>query len=177
MATSSSNSFSTQGSELRHGFRVAGLYLVPAARVLTEVVGQADVFPVPKSSTALMGVMNLRGNIVPLFDPQLLGQAASHISPSKQHALVFDREEQSLGLLLDTDPELMSMVPAVGTHTPPVSVLSDYLTKPWVRQDQPQQIWWELNHRAAFEFLARAHTASSPPVSTASIALHSEVTL
>ncbi len=160
-----------------HGFRVAGLHLVPAARVLTEVVAQADVFPVPKSSTALMGVMNLRGTIVPLFDPLLLGQAASHISPSKRHALVFDREEQSLGVLLDGDPELMSMVPAVGTHTRPVSVLSDYLTRPWVRADQPQQIWWEFNHRAAFGFLARSHTVSSSSVSTASIAHHTEVTL
>jgi twitching motility protein PilI len=177
MATLSSNSFAPQGGELRHGFRVAGLHLVPAARVLTEVIAQADVFAVPKSSTALMGVMNLRGTIVPLFDPQLLGEPQIHINPSKRHALVFDHEEQSLGLLLDSDPELMSLVPAVGQHTKPVSVLADYLIRPWSRPDQPQQLWWELNHRAAFEFLARTPTTLSQPASTPSAAHPSEVTL
>jgi twitching motility protein PilI len=177
MANFSSNSFTPQGGELRHGFRAAGLCLVPAERVLTEVVAQADVFAVPKSSTALMGVMNLRGTIVPLFDPQLLGQALTHISPSKRHALVFDREEQSLGLLLDADPELMSLVPAGGQHTKPVSILADYLIRPWSRPDQPQQLWWELNHRDAFEFLARTHTTLSKTASTPSLAHHFEVTL
>jgi chemotaxis signal transduction protein len=155
MATSSSYSYAPKGSELRHGFQVAGLYLVPAARVLTEVVAQADVFPVPKSSSALIGVMNLRGTIVPLFDPLLFDQAPTSITPSKRHALVFDREEQSLGMLLDTNPELMSMVPAVGQPTRPVSVLSDYLTHPWVQQNQPDQVWWEFDHRSAFAFLAQ----------------------
>jgi chemotaxis signal transduction protein len=177
MATLSANSFKPQGGELRHGFQVAGLRLVPAARVLTEVIAQADVFAVPKASTALVGVMNLRGTIVPLFDPFLLGKPQSHIAPSKRHALVFDREEQSLGLLLDTDPELMSLVPAVGQHTKPVSVLADYLIRPWMRSDQPQQLWWELNHRAAFEFLARTQPIFAQPALTPLFAHHSEVTL
>lgn len=166
MATLLSNSFAPQSGELRHGFQVAGLSLVPASRVLTEVIAQAEVFAVPKSSTALMGVMNLRGTIVPLFDPQLLGKPQSHITPSKRHALVFDREDQSMGLLLDSDPELMSLVPAAGQHSKPDSVLADYLTCPWMRPDQPQHLWWELNHRAAFKFLARRHNTLSQSAST-----------
>lgn len=177
MATLSSSAFAPQGGELRHGFQVAGLCLVPAARVLTEVIAQAEVFAVPKSSTALMGVMNLRGTIVPLFDPKLLGKPQSHLIPSKRHALVFDREEQSMGLLLDSDPELMSLIPAVGQHSKPVSVLADYLGRPWSRPDQPQQLWWELNHRAAFEFLSRTHIAFTQPASTTTISHHPEITL
>jgi twitching motility protein PilI len=161
MATSSTTSFARQDSELRHGFQVAGLHLVPAARVLTEVVALADVFPVPKSSAAVVGVMNLRGNIVPLFDPQLVGQSVTNIHPTQRHVLVFDREEQSLGVLLDEDPELMSMVPAVGQHAKPASVLASYLLRPWACPDQPGQIWWEFDHRAAFVFLSQTTPLSA----------------
>jgi twitching motility protein PilI len=163
-----------QGIQSRYGFRVGGVQLVPAHAVLTEMVNDAVVNPVPKASHAVMGVLNLRGSIVPVFDPQALGKARADIHPKLYRALVFDRDEQSLGLLLDSDPELLLLESAPGTPVPPDFVWVDYLTRPWVRQDQPQQVWWEINHRAAFEFLARVQATSSQTVSTTSIAHHTK---
>lgn len=142
--------------ELRYGFRVAGLQLVPAARVLTEMMAEARVFPVPNAAPALAGVTNLRGTIVPLLDRRQVRRGAPNIRPFVQRALVFDRDDHRIGLLLDAPPELLSLVPAPANTQRPASTLSPFLTRAWSLVDEPQQIWWEFNHRAAFESLARS---------------------
>lgn len=154
MMSSSSDGFISQDETQRYGFRIAGLQLVPASGVLTEVVAGANVFPVPKSAPALAGMMNLRGSIVPLFDLDALGQFVTHIRPAQQRALVFDRDEQALGLLLEKDPELMTLASVMGQPVRPSSPLANYLTRAWAMPDKPHQIWWEFDHRAAFAFLA-----------------------
>lgn len=142
--------------ELRYGFRVAGLQLVPAARVLTEMMAEARVFPVPKAAPALAGVTNLRGTIVPLLDRRQVRRGAPTIRPFVQRALVFDRDDNRIGLLLDSPPELLALTPAPSDTPRPASTLSAFLTRAWSQVDQPEQIWWEFNHRAAFESLARS---------------------
>ena len=142
--------------ELRYGFCVAGLNLVPAARVLTEMIAEARVFPVPRSAPALAGVTNLRGTIVPLLDRRIERRSNASIRPFMQRALVFDHDEHRIGLLLDTQPELLTLMPAPLETPKPESALSAFLTRPWAQVDQPDQIWWEFDHRAAFESLARS---------------------
>jgi chemotaxis signal transduction protein len=146
----------TRGGELRYGFEVGGLRLVPAAGVLTEMVAEARVFPIPKAAGALSGVLNLRGTIVPLFDLQTLAQVAADIRPSQRRALVFDRDEQRAGFLLDAVPELVALVAAPANTPHPAGALAEFLTRAWSRADQPQQIWWQLDHHKAFNFLARS---------------------
>jgi chemotaxis signal transduction protein len=148
--------------ELRYGFRVAGLQLVPAARILTEMVAEARIFPVPKAAAALAGVTNLRGTIVPLLDRREVSRGGPHIRPFQHRVLVFDREEQRVGLLLDAAPELLNLVPAPSdTLRPQHATLAAFLVRPWAQAEQPDQVWWEFNHRAAFESLALgAHPVS-----------------
>ena len=149
------------GGELRYGFRVAGLQLVPAARVLTEMIADARIFPVPKTAQALAGVTNLRGTIVPLLDRRQTRRGSPNIRPIQHRVLVFDREEHRIGWLLDAAPELLSLVPAPANTPLPVSSLSDFLVRAWTQIDQPEQVWWEFNHRAAFESLAHSTTPVS----------------
>lgn len=156
-----------QVTHARYGFRVAGLQLVPATLVLTEMVAQARVFPVPKSAAALVGVINLRGTIVPLFDPKVLGQTHTDIRPSQRRAMVFGRENERAGLALAADPELLTLVSPSFTPPRPDSPLAEFLVQPWTPQvGDPLDIWWELDHRAAFEFLARHHHSGSHPEAT-----------
>lgn len=154
-----------RSGELRYGFKVAGLQLVPAARVLTEMVADAHVFPVPKSSSALAGVTNVRGTIVPLLDRRQVRRAAANIRPFQHRVLIFDRDEQRVGLLLDEQPQLLTLAPAQLDVQRPTSVLSQFLNRAWVQVDQPDQVWWEFNHRAAFQALAdQAHHATNEEV-------------
>lgn len=149
--------------ELRYGFVVGGLHLVPAQRVLTEMIEQARIFPVPRSAPALAGVTNLRGTVVPLLDRREKRRGAASIRPFAHRVLVFDRDESRVGLLLDAQPALLSLTPAPEDTPRPASPLSAFLTRPWAQVDQNGQIWWEFNHRAAFESLARGASQADVP--------------
>jgi chemotaxis signal transduction protein len=139
--------------DLRYGITVSGVQIVPTAGVLTEMVADARVYPVPKTAAAIVGVLNLRGTIVPLFDPLASGQYMSDMRPKQIQVLVFDREEQRVGVVIDSTPTLISLVLATQTPARPQSPLSPFLVRAWAEANQPQQIWWELDHRAAFEYL------------------------
>ena len=154
---------------MRYGFRVAGLQLVPAARVLTEMVAQARAYPVPKAAAALAGVINLRGTIVPLFDPQAVDQSIQDIRPTQRRAMVFGHEDERAGLVLALDPELLTLVAPPVNPPRPDSPLADFLVRPWVQSDDALQIWWELDHHAAFKYLARHSTPVSDPETTLAV--------
>ena len=150
----------------RHGFRVAGLSLVPAAGVLTELLSQVQTYPLPRSTATLIGLVNLRGTVVPVFDAQAPARPITHIRPSPCTALVFGHEPDRCALLCAEAPQLLAlMVPPVNPARP-VSPLSPYLRRPWMRCDEPHDIWWEIDHLAAFGFLSKAARAPSATRST-----------
>ena len=154
--------------ELRYGFRLAGLLLVPAARVLTELVADAQVFPVPRGPAGLAGVINLHGTIVPLFDPAQGAGPRADIRPTRRLALVFDRDEQRAGLLVDAAPEPVRLLPAAETHRP-AGPLAASLRRAWLQVAAPgtaRTLWWEFDHRAAFALLAAAQPQHNPDAHT-----------
>jgi chemotaxis signal transduction protein len=166
--------------EVRYGFELAGLRLVPAQGVLTELVAHAKVFRVPRSSGSLAGVINLHGTIVPVVDPDQAGQAGADLRPVQHATLVFDREEQRVGVLLKSAPTLLNLLPvAAGSAARPGQPLARFVTRAWVQADPSDSgdpVWWELDHRAAFEWLARgADPVPTPPVASAGASM-TEVT-
>jgi chemotaxis signal transduction protein len=144
-----------RSQNLRYGFKLAGVKVVPAARVLTEVVANAQIFRVPKSVATLVGVLNLRGFIVPVVDAAAIAASVTDIRPSQRRALVFDRDAASVGLLIQADPEMVALVAAPEHIARPQFAFSAFLTQAWAQEDQPSTLWWELDHRAAFDHLAK----------------------
>jgi chemotaxis signal transduction protein len=140
----------------RYGFMVDGLRLIPQANILTEVIANAQIYAVPKSANALVGVLNLRGTIVPLFDPLQFARPASDIRPSHHRAMVFDRDEARAALLLDSDPQLLALTEASLETPRPNALLTHFLLKAWAQADDVNKIWWEFDHHAAFAALAQA---------------------
>jgi purine-binding chemotaxis protein CheW len=81
-------------------------YAIPV-NLLTEIIIPQKVFPVPTTPSYVLGIINLRGNIVPLVDirPALsLPQqsAAGQIAIVKYGAI-------SLGIVVDTVSEVVSV--------------------------------------------------------------------
>lgn len=158
MANNSPESVAAQplATTARYGFVVNGLRLVPQENTLTEVIANAVIYAVPKTANAMIGVLNLRGTIVPLFDPAKFAQRSSTIHPSHCRAMVFDRDEARVGLLLAHDPQLIALADAPPQVTRPNALLSNFLLKAWIQADDPAKVWWEFDHRAAFAALAQA---------------------
>lgn len=143
----------TRSSQLRYGFRTAGMQMVPAQQVLTEVVNDARVYRVPKTASALAGMINLRGTLIPIFDIETRTAPASDIRPLRMRVLVFGRDASRMGIVIKDDPVILSLLEAPHEVTRPLTHLEKFLVRAWVQEDLPEKIWWEFDHQSALASL------------------------
>ncbi len=88
---------------VRYGVRVGGLHLLLPEDSVSEVLDRPKIFPIPNTSSWFEGLINLRGNVVPVFDLRdLFG--TTPIAGEQQMLLVIDEGEEALGIAIDGLP-------------------------------------------------------------------------
>ncbi|MFL5797780.1 MAG: chemotaxis protein CheW [Actinomycetota bacterium] len=93
-------------------------YAISTERV-SQVIAAPRVTPVPTAPPAVLGVFNLRGEVVPLLDlPRLLGlgSAAGNAMP---FAVVVETPRGRAGLTVEGLPHFGALGPEVGTSERP----------------------------------------------------------
>jgi purine-binding chemotaxis protein CheW len=104
--------------------RIAGeRYAVPAAFVW-RVVGTTDVAAVPGAPPSLLGVMNLHGEVLPVFDPRRLLGLAPHAPGEAGRIVVLGGAAAELGLAVDAADDF-ARVTIDQLHAPPDSLAPD----------------------------------------------------
>jgi twitching motility protein PilI len=134
-------------SQLRYGVQVANMGLLVPAGVISEVVDGLTVHPMPNAASWFPGMVNLRGNLIPVFDLQALIGSRTEIFA---RLLVIDRGDKAAAIPVDAlprpvDPQHRS------SQMPPVP----NQIEPFVRRaclDQGE-IWLELDFLALFQSL------------------------
>ncbi len=92
--------------EMRYGYRIGALGFLIEDNVQSEVVEKATIFPVPNSPGWMVGLINLRGNIVPVF--HLQDFLSDELKPGHdRNALVLGHGESMLGILIDGLPKVV----------------------------------------------------------------------
>lgn len=88
--------------DARYGFRIGELRFLLRPLEKVEVIEPVPTCPIPNTPRWFVGMINLRGNLLPVFDiKQLLG--ADNPEPAKW-IMVFGRGSRAAGLLADTLP-------------------------------------------------------------------------
>ena len=109
-------------------FALAGeSYAIPLIRV-REVVKPSPITPVPSTPPHILGVMNLRGEILPVLDPKrLLGLGQGRPAPEGR-ILVVKGTGMAVGFLVDSVEDAIEVK---GSLEPPLATLpegrGDYL--------------------------------------------------
>jgi len=94
-----------------------------------EIVQRSTITPVPGSPSFVIGVLNLRGSIIPVIDSRL----RFHLEPTevtaKTRIIVIELSGQATGLQVDTVSEVVKLDDFALRETPPLvaGVNSDYL--------------------------------------------------
>jgi purine-binding chemotaxis protein CheW len=87
-----------------------------------EIIEIGDMTRVPMSNNSIRGVINLRGNVVPVVDlSHRLGQTYTKISKRSCIVLVnliLDGEHQTMGMLVDQVNEILEIPPEAIQKTP-----------------------------------------------------------
>ena len=89
--------------QVRYGVRVGSLRILLPAETVTEVVDSPKIFPVPNTVSWFKGLINLRGNLVPVFDLRELFETTAD-PRQRQMILIIDKGENALGVAIDGLP-------------------------------------------------------------------------
>lgn len=136
----------TQGARGRYGFRIGSLGLLVPPRTLSEVIAMTPIVSIPNGPAWLLGMINLRSHLVPVFDLLMMCDLPS-AEDEGRWILVLDKGERAVGMVVAEYPKrLIELRPASQLPTLPHAlqraVSAGYLAG--------SDLWLELDHRAFF---------------------------
>ena len=137
----------------RYGYRVGSLNLLIRAEVGSEVIRPQALAPLPGAADFLLGLINLRGNLVPIFDLGLvLSGRRSEVTASKLF-LILDKAENAVGMLIDSYPQPLTELRTITQMPQLPATLEAHVTAAFVKDDK---VWLDFNHESFFEKLSRS---------------------
>ena len=134
------------------GFEVANIkFLVPHAQV-SEISEMPPVFRLPNTGRWLLGLVNLHGNLVPVFDlASLVGGTCD--TKSKTMLLVLGRGDAIAAIVVNGIPNRKRFGTLNRTPLPAFpETIRDYISNAYAEESQ---VWLELDHVRFFEMTAR----------------------
>lgn len=143
-------------SEMALGFRVGDFGFLLPVSLHCEVAGQLPVHPIPKVEPWFSGLLNMRGNIVPVVDlHRLMSDTAN--PPKKRYLFAMDRGEKTMAVWIDGYPQMLEGTFQGLTSLPPLPErLQRFVTNAYT---QNGQIWLKVHFEQLFNTLGRQSTA------------------
>lgn len=86
---------------VRYGYRIADYRFLVGNNVRSEVLFEQNIYPLPLSDNFVSGVVNLRGNLVVVFDLNRLLSGRDSLS---RNVLVLGESSGEIGILVDEIP-------------------------------------------------------------------------
>lgn len=131
---------------IRFGFRVGEIGLLVPPGMLSELVEESEIYPLPTTPSWFRGLINLRGSLVPVFDLKKLFEIQGE-STEVTNLVVLNSGEEAVGILIDGLPVTLdaTKVPEQSPPLPPV--LRKYSQTVYVRD---QEIWVEFDFDGFF---------------------------
>ena len=130
----------------RYGFTVGKFGLLMRPDCMSEVVKPPPIYPIPNTPPWLTGILNLRGNLVPVFDLALMLEQS--VTYARALLLVIDRGEWAAGVKIDGFPQPLRLAP-LQTPVPSLPpMLRDHVCAGYTGHGTE---WLEFDHRGFFE--------------------------
>jgi len=128
---------------VRQAFRIGHMRLLAPFATASELTEMPNVYPLPRMPANLLGLVNLHGRIVPLFDLAPMFET-QHLPREKRMLLVIGHGDAAAGIVIDGLPRRMVfrkeneiLTPALSPATA-TSVVATYA--------DGQDAWFELNY-------------------------------
>jgi chemotaxis signal transduction protein len=128
---------------VRQAFRIGHMRLLAPFATASELTEMPNVYPLPRMPENLLGLVNLHGRIVPLFDLAALFET-EHLPREKRMLLVIGHGAAAAGIVIDGLPRRMVFQPENEIITPALStaaagaVVATYTLG--------QDAWFEFNY-------------------------------
>ncbi|WP_430010356.1 chemotaxis protein CheW [Methylophaga lonarensis] len=136
---------------LRYGFKIGSHQILIDQKILCEVVQNLEIYKLPNTEKWVLGMINLRGNLVPVFD--LKARLGGHTNDIDDvYLLVIEQGDHAAGVQIDGLPQALEINPdspeqkvAVPDDTP--AVLKAHARDAFSANGNT---WLEIDHRGLF---------------------------
>jgi twitching motility protein PilI len=139
-------------AEVRYGIRVAGIGLLLHRGSGAELVSKPTFAPLPNAPAWLRGLMNLRGNLLPIVDLQQLlsgGEQAAAVDAGFL-VLVYGKADKAVGVSIDAPPRAVRDMHAVEQLPPLPDDLLPHVGEAYL---EGEEFWVEFKHESFFDAL------------------------
>ena len=136
--------------QLRYGFRIGSIGLLIQPHTNSELLERASVYPIPNTVEWLKGLINLRGNLIPIFDLKTLLEM-EYDGHEKLMILILDEGDRAVGIEIDGLPQAPDLSRTLQRLPPLPIALRDFTAAGYIKDGL---IWLEFDHRGFFEALA-----------------------
>lgn len=135
----------------RYGFKVGGIGFLIPSETLCEVMKNFKVYPIPNTKQWVHGLVNLRGNLIPVYDLSLL-LGLSENPMNHDNLLIIDKGSESVGILIENMPQPCEMRGWTAlSHIPKLPAgLSECIADAYSIDDV---IWLGFNHKEFFNYV------------------------
>lgn len=128
---------------VRQAFRIGHLHLIAPFATASELVEMPDVYPLPRTPRNLLGLVNMHGRIVPLFDLAEIFET-THLPREKRMVLVMGHGNDAAGIVIDGLPSRLvfspddQIIPPALPAAAATAVVATYV--------QGKDAWLEFNY-------------------------------
>ncbi|MEZ5671451.1 MAG: chemotaxis protein CheW [Thiotrichaceae bacterium] len=136
----------------RLGFHVGNIGLLIGEHAISELVEPKQVCAIPNTASWLLGLINLRGNLVPVFDLNMLLNIERK-QQKKRMLLILGSGEYAGAILLDELPiHLVFTLEDKLENLPPLP----QAIKPFTHNgyEKGGEVWFSFDHHGFFESLS-----------------------
>lgn len=134
---------------VRYGFKIANIGLLLAQSVSTELISHFTIYPLPKTSDSLKGLINLRGNLIPVYDLKKLLLPNEGAESNYSKLLILGEQDKSVAIQLAEFPQIVS-TDQILSYLPQLElpkILQPYILNSY---DHQGQIWLEFDYEGFF---------------------------
>jgi twitching motility protein PilI len=145
-------SLETETVSRRLGFVIGNLGFLIAKKSMSELSEVLSICPIPFTADWFLGLINLRGNLIPVFDLYKLLQFESK-KVKKPMLIILGEGETAAAIVIHHLPIHLSFLETDKlTHLPPLPVIMQpYMNNGY---DQNGQLWLQFDHLGFFQYLA-----------------------
>jgi twitching motility protein PilI len=136
---------------VRQGFRIGAFHLATSFAEASELTEMPNVYALPRTSRDLLGLVNLHGHIVPLFDLAATF-STTHLPREKRMLLVIGHGEDAAAIVIDGLPKRLAFQPEARIVPPALpAAVADAVIGAW---SQGSDTWYEFDFNKLFERLS-----------------------
>ncbi|QMU62087.1 MAG: hypothetical protein GKR92_10430 [Gammaproteobacteria bacterium] len=130
---------STNQSNQLYGIKFNTLHILIDKNTPSELLEDNSVFPIPLAADWIIGVANIRGDIIPIIDIEktVLGET-KNINANSNNIMIIGKGEDAIGLLLDQLPMLISVADdaKLNDYSNLPKIIQEYVEYAYTHDDQ-----------------------------------------